>query len=102
MNAHELVDRTNAAFPMRRQKSDGGCIIRLMNSVPLMLLRHIDRLPAARSWRLILTDESGEDARDIVRLHRMALDGENWRESDAWRKLEGRPSTTGHYFRGVE
>ena len=31
-----------------------------------------------------------------------ALRGEDYKESEAWRRLENEPSTTGHYFRGVE
>ena len=102
LNAHRLVDRTGAAFPLRRQKSEGGCLVKVMNSVPLLLLRHVNRLPAAAGWRLILTDEDEARAADIVALHRMALDGEDFKNSAAWRRLEGEPSTTGHYFRGVE
>ncbi|MBO4886412.1 MAG: DUF3656 domain-containing protein, partial [Clostridia bacterium] len=102
LNAHRLTDRTGASFPLRRQKSAGGCVVKVMNSVPMLLLRHMGRLPAAASWRLVLTDEDEARAADVVRLHRMALDGEPFRDSDAWRRLENEPSTTGHYFRGVE
>ena len=102
LNAHRLVDRTDAAFPLRRQKSGSGCLIKVMNSVPLMLLRHINRLPAAAGWRVVLTDEGRATAADIVRLHAMALRGEDFKDTDAWRRLEKEPSTTGHYFRGVE
>ena len=102
INAHRLVDRTGASFPLRRQKAEGGCVVKVMNSVPMLLLRHTNRLPAASSWRLILTDEDAEKAADLVRLHRMALDGEPFRDSPEWRRVEDAPSTTGHYFRGVE
>ncbi|MBR3502935.1 MAG: U32 family peptidase [Clostridia bacterium] len=102
LNAHRLVDRTDAAFPLRRQKSPGGCIVKVMNSVPLMLLRHAGRLPAAAAWRVILTDEDEARTADIVRLHAMALRGEDYKNTDAWRRLENEPSTTGHFFRGVE
>jgi len=102
LGAHQLVDRTGAAFPLRRQKSGAGCLVKVMNSVPTLLLRHADRLPAAASWRLVFTDEDARRAADIVSLHRLALDGADFRSSDAWRRIEGEPSTTGHYFRGVE
>ncbi len=102
LNAHRLVDRTGAAFPLRRQKSPGGCIVKIMNSVPMMLLRHVGRLPDAAAWRVILTDEDMAKAADIVSLHAAALRGEDYKESEAWRRLENEPSTTGHYFRGVE
>ena len=102
LNAHRLIDRTGAAFPLRRQRSEAGCIVKVMNSVPMLLLRHAGRLPAAASWRLMLTDEDARRAADIVALHRMALDGRDFKASAAWHRLENEPSTTGHYFRGVE
>ena len=101
-NAHALIDRTGAAFPLRRQRSGEGCIVKLMNSVPMQLLRHIDRLPPAESWRLILTDETTEEAAGITRLYRAALNHADYERDPAWARLNERPSTTGHYFRGVE
>ena len=38
VNAHRLVDRTGASFPLRRQKAEGGCVVKVMNSVPMLLL----------------------------------------------------------------
>lgn len=100
--AHRLIDRTGAAFPLRRQKSGEGCVIKLMNSLPMMLLRHTAKLPEAASWRLVMTDETPEMAAHIVRLHRAALRGEDMRTLNDWSALEDMPTTTGHYFRGVE
>ncbi len=102
MNAHVLVDRRETRFPLRRQKTPGGCIVKVMNSVPLCLLKRGGKLPAAKGWRVILTDESRGQAESIVRLHRMALDGEDVRESREWGLIENMQTTTGHYFRGVE
>ena len=101
-DAHALIDRTGAAFPLRRQRSGEGCIVKLMNSVPMQLLRHIDRLPPAESWRLIMTDETPEEAAGITRLYRAALNHADYERDPAWARLNERPSTTGHYFRGVE
>ena len=101
-DAHALIDRTGAAFPLRRQRSGEGCIVKLMNSVPMQLLRHIDRLPPAESWRLIMTDETPEEAAGITRLYRAALNHADYERDPAWTRLNERPSTTGHYFRGVE
>lgn len=100
--AHKLIDRTGAAFPLRRQKSGEGCVLKLMNSQPMMLLRHTSRLPEAASWRLVMTDETPEAAADIVRLHRTVLEGGDVQQQPAWRDLSELPTTTGHYFRGVE
>ena len=95
-----LTDRTGAQFPLRRIASDAGCVIQLRNSAKLMLLRKISSLPKASSWRLIL-DES-DPVEDIVRLHAMAVAGENFRSDPAWAQIEKMNTTTGHYFRGAE
>ncbi len=102
MNAHALIDRRETRFPLRRQKTPGGCIVKVMNSVPLCLLKRGGKLPNAKGWRVILTDESEGLAEKIVRLHRSALDGENVREASEWSFIEEMQTTTGHYFRGVE
>ncbi len=102
VNAHELVDRKEVHFPLRRQKTPGGCVVRVMNSVPLCVIRRAEKLPRACGWRVILTDEPEEWAECVVRLHRMALDGGPVRESQEWQRLEEMRTTTGHYFRGVE
>ncbi|MBQ2956161.1 MAG: U32 family peptidase [Clostridia bacterium] len=102
MNAHALIDRRETRFPLRRQKTPGGCIVKVMNSVPLCLLKRGGKLPNAKGWRVILTDESIGQAEAIVRIHRMALDGENVRECREWELIEEMQTTTGHYFRGVE
>jgi hypothetical protein len=73
-----------------------------MNSVPLCVIKRGGKLPAAKGWRVILTDESMGQAEAIVRIHRMALDGENVREARQWEMIENMQTTTGHYFRGVE
>ena len=102
MNGHVLIDRRDTRFPLRRQKTPGGCIVKVMNSVPLCVLKRGGKLPGAKGWRVILTDESMGLAEAIVRLHRMALDGENVREARQWEMIENMQTTTGHYFRGVE
>ena len=91
---HTLTDRKGVSFPLERVKTDEGCIVRVLNSAPLMLLRHTRQLPDASAWRLIFTDEDEQTALSLVRLHRRALSGE---------RPESLPegTTTGHYFRGV-
>ena len=37
-----LIDRTGAAFPLLRMAYASGCVLQLLNSVPLMLLRHVE------------------------------------------------------------
>ena len=99
LNDHQLIDRKNVRFPLRRVKSDEGCIVRVLNSAPLFLLRHMDRLPPSAAWRLYLTDETPEEAQSLVRLHRLALGGKDFRSSAEWALWESRSTTTGHYFR---
>ena len=70
-----------------------------MNSVPLMLLRRMDRLPDASAWRMLVTKA---DAVQAARLHRAALDGKEFRSMPEWAAFDAMKSTTGHYFRGVE
>ena len=95
----ELVDRTGAAFELRRIAFDSGCVIQLLNSVPLMLLRRMDRLPDASAWRILVTRD---DAAAATKLHRAALDGKDFRNMPEWAAFDTMKSTTGHYFRGVE
>lgn len=98
INEKRLIDRTGAAFPLRRVASESGCVIQLRNSAKLMLLRR--QLPACEGWRLLL--DEGDPIEDVVRLHRMAIDGENFRADPAWETIERMNTTTGHYFRGAE
>ena len=95
-----LTDRTGAAFSLSRIATDDGCILRLMNCVPLSLLRRSRGLPAASAWR-ILTDDPADAAR-LIRLYRAAARGENPKDDPEWAKIESMSGTTGHYFRGVE
>ena len=95
----EMTDRTGASFALRRMAYDSGCVIQLLNSVPLMLLRRIDRLPRASAWRMLVTRE---DAAAAAKLHRAALDGDDFRALREWKAFDEMKSTTGHYFRGVE
>ena len=94
-----LTDRTGAEFPLRRMAYETGCVIQLLNSVPLMLLRRMDKLPTAAAWRMLVT---ADDARAASRLHRAALDGRDFRAEPDWSAFDAMKSTTGHYFRGVE
>lgn len=100
INAKAIVDRTGAAFPLRRIASDEGCVIQLRNSAKLMLLRKAASLPASEAWRMLLDESDPIEA--IVALHRAAIEGQNPRDCDAWQWIEGMNTTTGHYFRGAE
>ena len=95
----DMVDRTGTAFSLRRMAYDSGCVIQLLNSVPLMLLRRMDKLPAASAWRILVT---ADDAAAATRLHRAAIDGRDFRTLADWKAFDAMKSTTGHYFRGVE
>ena len=95
-----LTDRTGARVPLRRIASDAGCVIQLLNSAKLMLLRKHASLPAASGWRLLLGGDDPVEA--VVRLHRAALSGGDPRMDADWPKLDSMNTTTGHYFRGAE
>lgn len=101
IEAYELIDRKEASFPFTRLKTGSGCILTLHNSVPLMLLRHSGRIPPAARWRILFSDETEELCRDVVECHRTVLDGQK-PSGAAWDRLSAVPSTTGHYFRGVD
>ena len=100
LDGRALVDRKGAAFPLRRLAMPGGCVVQALNSAALMPLRHMNRLPEARSWRLLLDD--GDPVEAVVRVYRAALDGEDFKALPEWSVLDGMNTTTGHYFRGVE
>jgi len=100
VNVRALTDRTGADFPLRRLATDDGCVVRLLNSVPLMTLKRINRLPKADGWRLLIDDMYELEA--ALPLYRMAARGENFRADSRWSALENLNTTTGHYFRGAE
>lgn len=101
LESHTLIDRKGARFPPRRLKTPSGCIVELDNCVPLFLLRNAGRIPGAARWRIRLTAED-EAPETVVRLHRAALDGEDFKAQPGWDALDALSTTTGHYFRGVE
>ena len=100
INAKEFIDRTGAHFPLRRIASDEGCVIQLLNSAKLMLLRKHLSLPQAEAWRMLLDADDPVEA--VTALHRAAIDGENPRNHPDWQEIENMNTTTGHYFRGAE
>ena len=73
--------------------------MRVLNSVPLMTLKRIRRLPDADAWRLLIDDCADLPA---VRLYHMAARGEDFRADPDWPTYESMNTTTGHYFRGAE
>ena len=100
LDGRTMVDRRGAAFPLRRVAMPGGCVVQVLNSVPLMPLKKRDRLPEAVGWRLLLS--KGEPTEAIVKVYRAALHGDNFRALPQWQTLETMNTTAGHYFRGVE
>lgn len=92
-----FTDRMNVTFPLRRLATDDGCIIDLMNSVPLNLAGHIDQLPDCDGWRLIFDGESPQEAARITKGFVKLAEGGRCDDS-----LTGMAFTTGHYFRKTE
>ena len=100
LEGRALVDRKGVAFPMRRAAMDGGCVVDVLNSAPIMPLRRLERLPKASGWRLLL--DPGEPTEAIVKVYRAALDGKDFKALPEWAVIDAMNTTTGHYFRGVE
>ena len=100
LEGRTLVDRKGAAFPLHRIAMPGGCVAQILNSVPLMPLKKLDRLPRMADWRLLL--RPGEPVAAIVKIYRAALDGENFKALPEWQLIENMETTTGHFFRGVD
>ena len=100
LNGKQLIDRKNAAFPLRRIAMPGGCVIQVLNSVPLMPLKRLEKMPKTSGWRLLL--DQGDPVEAVVKVYRAALDGRDFKALPEWALLEDMNATTGHYFRGVE
>ena len=100
VNARALTDRTGVDFPLRRMATDEGCIIKVMNSVPLMLLKRIRKLPKCDGWRLLIDDPA--ELEGTLTLYRLAANGDDFRANSFWQEFERMNTTTGHYFRGAE
>ena len=101
LDGRKLIDRKGAAFPLRRLAEPGcGCVVQVLNAAPLMPLRHLDRLPKAPAWRLLL--EPDEPTEAIVKVYRAALNGGDFKALPEWEIIDAMNTTTGHYFRGVE
>ncbi|MDO4547847.1 MAG: U32 family peptidase [Clostridia bacterium] len=96
---HPLVDRRNVAFPLMRLQTSEGCIINVLNSVPIMLLRHVKRICPSSRWRVILTDEDEATAGIVIRAHTAAIRG---LEIPDYGIIDSMRTTTAHYFRGVD
>ena len=99
VSARRLIDRKGAAFPLRRVASEDGCVVQVLNSAPLMLLRRGQKLPPADAWRLWLED--AQQVETYLPLYRALAEGRDVRGLDGWANVETE-TTTGHYFRGVE
>ncbi|MBQ3080580.1 MAG: U32 family peptidase [Clostridia bacterium] len=97
-----LRDRMNMRFPLSRLNTGEGCVIDVLNSVPMDLSGHFEKLPKASGIRLMFTDESKNDALLIIKRYRSLLNGENHTNNETDAGAKRAPFTTGHYFRGVE
>ncbi len=91
-----FIDRMKARFPLARTKTPAGCVISVLNSVPLSLENRFDKLPEANRHRLIFTNEPHETVFNITKRFRALLDGKTITESDE------SAHTTGHYFRKTD
>ena len=100
LNGRALTDRKNAEFPLRRLAMPGGCVVQVLNCVPLMPLKKLDRLPVTSGWRLLLRPEEPVEA--VVKVYRAALKGADFKALPEWAILESMNTTAGHFFRGVE
>ncbi len=99
-NRQVLVDRTGTRFPLRRIVTPEGCVVQLLNSAKMMLLRRSSSLPSCSQWRMLVNGD--EPVELLVRQHLMALKGDNPRSDESWAIWEHTQTTTGHYFRGAE
>lgn len=93
-NSYFLKDRKGVFFPLA---TDGFCQMHILNSKPLSVLPHTERLKAAgiQKLRLELKSFSAAEISAAVKIWRAALDGEAI-------ATEEQDVTRGHYFRGVE
>ena len=90
-----FTDRMNARFPLKRLATDEGCIITLLNSVPLNLVGRMDELPGSVGVRLMFTDETtGEQLKTLDGFINAVRNGRKLRPEGSF--------TTGHYFRRTE
>ena len=100
LNGRALTDRKNAEFPLRRLAMPGGCVVQVLNCVPLMPLKKLDKLPRTSGWRLLLRPE--EPVAAVVKVYRAALQGADFKSLPEWAAMESMDTTAGHFFRGVE
>ena len=92
-----LTDRMKAEFPLRRLAGEEGCVIDLLNSVPLNLIGRMDELPACVSYRLLFSTETEAEAEAVTAAFRDAINGKTNGKDVLPAKF-----TTGHYFRRTE
>lgn len=94
---NEYTDRKGYRFPLMRMKMDGGCVVRVYNSVPTDMARHAQKLQRLGvSLRLAFTDETIQRQRELTASYRSILDG-----GRALHEIHD-PATAGHLLRGIE
>ena len=91
------TDRMGYRFPLRRIRTDKGCLLRLYNSVPTDMAKNsriLAKLPY--SLQLDFTDETSDVQHEIVQSYRLLMDEGSLTHTPA------ASSTSGHLTRGVE
>ena len=80
-----LTDRRGYSFPLERLRLPEGCLVRVMNMLPLDLLDRTDHMPVWVSFE----EESSEKVREVLNAR------------DAGERV-GDESTAGHWNRPVD
>lgn len=89
LDGFALEDRMGMRFPLKRLAQSGGCVVKVLNSVPLCVPDKRELLPKAKAHRFIIQEETVQQLKDLIGAARGASE----------LKTKG---TSGHYFRGVE
>ena len=93
----ELVDRKGFRFPLQKIRTEEGCLVKLLNALPIDLSRQEEARKALGAGMLInLTVETPEEQMRLVQAWAAVFRGEG-----AMPYREGK-ATQGHFFRGVE
>ena len=92
-----LIDRKGFCFPVQKIRREEGCLIKLLNALPIDLSRQEEARKAMGAGMLVnLTVEPPEEQLRLVQEWAAVFRGEasmSYREGKA---------TQGHFFRGVE
>jgi len=103
----QLIDRKGMAFPLRR-RGIARCYTEILNSHVLLVADEMERIArtGVERFGLNLTEYKLEDIKEIVALHRFAVEhpGQDFPHEmeDLLSRLKIKGYTRGHFFRGVE